>query len=337
MPPSAVENEPKPDAPQAGPPVSDALALAVAPPDAARTRQSLGLVCALASATLYAVTTISAALTYDEGSNPATLILIRFVFSAAALWLAARLLRRRLTIPRHQWPAFLGTGFGVMGMTNGYLTSVAFIPIELAVIIFYSFPLLVGIAEAGLQRRRLAPLGLLCYLAAFGGLFLALGPSFDSLDWRGIALASLAAVSGVVTFLSSRKLAQSVEPLAVACWVNLLGIAVGAVVLFGAGRFALPVGGAGWLGLSVACFAFVAAFALQILSLRHAAAGPVAMMYNFEPALTVIVAWLLLGAVLTPGQGAGVALIIAALFVAPLAWRPAGARRSALQDGALNP
>ena len=292
---------------------------------------------ALASAALYAVTTIAAALTYDEGTNPATLIWVRFGFSAAALWLAARLLRRRLSIPRHQWPAFLGTGFGVMGMTNGYLTSVAFIPIELAVIIFYSFPLLVGLAEAALQRRRLSALGLLCYLGAFGGLFLALGPSFDSLDWRGIALASLAAVSGVVTFLSSRRLAQSVEPLAVACWVNLLGIAVGGSVLLAVGDFSLPAGEAGWLGLAVACCAFVAAFALQVLSLRFAAAGPVAMMYNFEPALTVLVAWLLLGAVLTPGQGAGVALILGALFVAPLAWRPAGRRRRPAQGETVSP
>lgn len=304
---------------------SDALALPVAPGQAPVDRQGLGLACALASAALYAATTVAAALSYDEGTNPATLILIRFAFSAAALALAARLLRRRLAIPRHQWPTFLGTGFGVMGMTQGYLTSVAFIPIELAVIIFYSFPLLVGLAEAVQQRRRMAPLGLLCYLGAFGGLFLALGPSFDTLDWRGVALAALAAVSGVVTFLCSRRLAQSVEPLAVACWVNLLGILVGGLVLLLLGRFALPAAAAGWLALAVACAAFVAAFALQVLSLRFAAAGPVAMMYNFEPALTVLVAWLLLGASLAPAQGLGIALILGALFAVPLAWRPARA------------
>ncbi len=317
--------------------VSDAIALPAAPLlQAATGRQGLGLCLALCSAGLYAVTTIAAAMAYGEGTNPATLIWLRFAISAAALALTARLLGRSLTIPRAQWPTFLCTAFGVMGMTNGYLTSVAFIPIELAVIIFYSFPLLVGIAEAMLERRRLAPLGLVCYLAAFGGLLLALGPRFDSLDWRGIALASLAAVSGVVTFLSSRRLARSIEPLAVACGVNLLGIVVGALVLLLTSELVLPDRRAGArLAMGIAYVArsissLRAAFRLfrssrpPVLSLRFATAAglPVAIdgaVPRFEPALTVLAAWQFLGASHSGGQGLGVALILGALFAAPLA------------------
>lgn len=282
------------------------------------SKAPLGLAMAFFSAGLYALTSIGAALAYGEGINPATFIWLRFGVSSLVLALAALALRKSFRIPRRGLLPLLGTGLGTLGMSNGYLTSIAFIPVSLAVMIFYTFPLLVGITEALLHRKAPSPLALACYLVAFGGLALSLGPSFETLDWRGIALAGLASLSGVVALLSSRKLAALAEPLSVAALANVISLLCMTLLLPFIGTLAWPITAVGWLLVAGACSFFFTAFALSIFAVRHASAGAVAMMYNFEPALTVIISLLFLGAALSVWQLLGVALVLGALFASSL-------------------
>jgi len=278
----------------------------------------LGLLCALLSASLYTIATLSAALAYDAGSNPATVIWIRFLFSSLTLFLVAAALRRRLRPARQDWLPLLGVTLGAFGTTNGYLTSVAFIPVSLAVLIFYTFPLLVGLAEPLIQRRPIGLRMLLCSLVAFCGLALALGPNFDSLDWRGILLAVLASVSALIGFLATGRLsaqADSIGTSALTLAFCFLGMCL---VLPLTSSFSTPVGSVGWLGLAAAAVLFMVAYFLQLLSLRLAPAGPVALVFNVEPALTVVLAWVILSATLDLIQALGVVLVVAALVGAAL-------------------
>jgi drug/metabolite transporter (DMT)-like permease len=286
-----------------------------------RSTLLLGLLCALFSATLYAIATLSAALAYEAGSNPATVIWIRFLFSSLTLFLVAVALRRPLRPARRDWPALLGVALGAFGTTNGYLTSVAFIPVSLAVLIFYTFPLLVGIAEPLIDRRPIGARMLACALIAFAGLALALGPSFATLDWRGILLAIVASASGLLAFLTTRKLspqADSIGSSAVTLALCFLGMCL---VLPLTSSFTLPQGSLGWTGLAAAAVLFMAAYFLQLLALRLAPAGPVALIFNVEPALTVVLAWLLFSTSLSLLQALGVGLVLVALVVAALGRR----------------
>jgi drug/metabolite transporter (DMT)-like permease len=283
-----------------------------------RSNLPLGLTCALFAATLYAVATLSAALAYDAGSNPGTVIWLRFAFSTLTLGLLAATLRRRLRPARRDWPALFGIALGAFGTTNGYLTSVAFIPISLAVLIFYTFPLLVGIAEPLLERRPIGLRMLACSLLAFVGLALALGPSFESLDWRGILLAAVASASGLIAFLSTRRLSAQADSIASSavtlamCWLAM------SLLLPLTSAPALPDGSIGWLGLAAAALLFMIAYLLQLLALRLAPAGPVALIFNAEPALTVVLAWAILSQSLDPVQAVGVVLVVLALVAAAL-------------------
>lgn len=287
-------------------------------PSGQRSTAVLGLLCALLSATLYAIATLSAALAYDAGSNPATVIWIRFLFSSLTLFLVALALHRPLRPARRDWVPLLGVALGAFGTTNGYLTSVAFIPVSLAVLIFYTFPLVVGIAEPLLQRRPVGARMLLCSVVAFCGLALALGPSFDTLDWRGILLATVASGSALIAFLATGRLSQQADSIGssaltlAACFLGMC------LILPLTSSFSVPTGTVGWLGLSAAAGLFMGAYFLQLLALRLAPAGPVALIYNVEPALTVVLAWLILSTTLTPVQALGVALVIAALVAASL-------------------
>lgn len=283
-----------------------------------RSTLLLGLGCALLAATLYAVATLSAALAYDGGSNPATVIWVRFLFSSVTLFLVALALKRPLRPARRDWPALLGIALGAFGTTNGYLTSVAFIPVSLAVLIFYTFPLLVGIAQPLIDRRPIGARMLACAVLAFVGLALALGPSFETLDWRGIVLAGVASVSGLVAFLTTRRLSPQADSIGSSAITLALCFLAMCLLLPLTSSLALPSGTVGWLGLAAAAVLFMVAYFLQLMSLRLAPPGPVALIFNVEPALTVVLAWLILSTTLSLLQALGVTLVVAALVAA--AW-----------------
>jgi drug/metabolite transporter (DMT)-like permease len=157
---------------------------------------------------------------------------------------------------------------------------------------------------------------LACSVVAFGGLALALGPSFDTLDWRGIVLAAVASVAGLIAFLSTRKLsaqADSIGSSAVTLALCFLGMCL---VLPLTSSFSLPTETLGWFGLAAAAGLFMAAYFLQLLALRLAPAGAVALVFNVEPALTVVLAWLIFSTALSLLQALGVGLVLAALMMA---------------------
>jgi drug/metabolite transporter (DMT)-like permease len=283
----------------------------------------LGVAAAFAAATVYAATTILAALSYRAGGNPQTLLASRFLVTALAVGLTAAALGRSFRVPRTLWPALLLGGFGLMGMSAGYIGSVDFIPVSLAALLFYVFPLLVATASAVVDRQPLRPVALLAYLLAFGGLALALGPSFEALDWRGIALALGGAAGAAVMFLGTRRLTRSLDAAVATTLLSLVAGALAVALLYGTGGPRFPGGGSGpWL-LAALCLAFVLALVLHVEAIRSAGPARVAMIFNFEPALTVLIAALWLGESLSWPQLGGVGLVLAALILAALPARRA--------------
>lgn len=281
-------------------------------------RVGLGVAAAFAAASVYAATTVLAALTYRAGGNPQTLLTCRFLVTLLAVGLTAAALGRSFRVPRALWPAILIGGFGLMAMSTGYVASVDFIPVSLAALLFYVFPLLVVTTTALVDRQPLRPQTLLAYLLAFVGLALALGPSFEALDWRGIALALGGAAAAAVMFLGTRRLTRTLDATVATTLLSLVAGGFALALLFATGGPRFPTSDAGHWMLAAVCLAFVLALVLHVEAIRSAGPARVAMIFNFEPAVTVLIAALWLGEGLGWVQLAGVGLVLAALVFASL-------------------
>src|SRR3546814_97794 len=104
----------------------------------------LGLALAVASAIGYGTMITATRLSYDAGSNPLTLICARAAVPAAIL--ALLMLARGSAFalrPGALWPV-AGIALGQLGITIGYLSAVAYIPVSLAALVFYAYPVLVA-------------------------------------------------------------------------------------------------------------------------------------------------------------------------------------------------
>ena len=75
----------------------------------------------------------------------------------------------------------------------GYLSSLTYVPVAMAVTVFYTFPLILLLAAPFTGGGRITGWRMLAFAIAFAGIVIAVGPSLEGLDGRGLALAFFAA------------------------------------------------------------------------------------------------------------------------------------------------
>ncbi len=276
--------------------------------------RSKGLTLALFAACSLAFVTTCARLTYLSGSTPLTLITLRGGLGVIVLFIVAYVTTRSIALPRQAWRSTIAAGIGLTMITFGYMSSVAYIPVGLAALIFYTFPLVVLAIESIRERRMPGPRRLATFVVAFAGLGLALGPSFDTLNPLGIGLAFIGGLGTVVLLFAAARASQVAEPMVIVSYANLflLPIAAGSMFLFDA--YAPPGTGLGWAALGGAGLAYLIGVTAQMFAVKFARASDVSVVHNIEPVVSITVAWFVLNETLSPLQLAGVALVIAAIF-----------------------
>ncbi|WP_373502500.1 DMT family transporter [Aestuariivirga sp.] len=290
-------------------------------------RTGLGIACALGAAALYGLVPNFTRGAFVNGVPSMESTLFRTYVIAIIFAMVAVVQGKRFAIPRAAWPSFAGQSLATIFVSIGYLVSVQFIPVGLAVIIFYLFPVLVMLAAPLVEGRNPGLPRILISIVAFAGLAIVIGPSFDSLDIRGILLAALAAIGAALQFFSGRAISRYLTPSVFGSLVHIailppmLAIALytggGTIQIFPGGT-ATSAGLAFMAGLGAV---YVFGYMGQMLSLRFAPASTVAPFYNLEPVVTTGIAAAFLGERLQANQYAGGGLVLAALVASSLIGR----------------
>jgi drug/metabolite transporter (DMT)-like permease len=280
-----------------------------------------GIALALAAAVAFALANTSASVAYHSGSNPLTVAAIRFVLPTATLvtWLRMRGVPLALR-GRDGWLA-ASLGAVTAFYTWALLSAIGAIPLALAILVFYLFPLVATVILAVCGWEKFGWQTITAIVLALLGLALALDPSGGNVNFEGVSLALVGAFGlGIVIAVSSRVFGTGdSRP------VTLYIAAVSAVVLIGLcaahREFVLPQTGFGWLGfLGTAIFY---AFAMIAFFIAISMIGPMraSLLSYAEPVVSAGLGVALLGETLAPIQITGIALVITALVGATV-WQP---------------
>jgi inner membrane transporter RhtA len=220
-----------------------------------------------------------------------------------------------LAFVRPRWPGHSRrawatvTAFGVaLGLMNyAFYSSLAYLPIGVAVTIEFIGPLTLA---AVLSRRLIDGVAV---LAAAGGVVLiseALSTPFAELEVTGIALALTAgALWAAYIVLSGRTGAEfpRLEGLALA-----MVVATVVTLPFGVGSIPSWTGETLLKGLGIAVLSSVLPYSLELLALRRLSARVFGVLLSLEPAFAALAGLIVLGQVLTGTQLAGMALVVTA-------------------------
>ncbi len=285
------------------------------------SRHSGMLFALIAACGLGAITT-QAKLLYAAGGNALTLMLTRFVLSTVVFGLLILLQRKRFGMDRAVRVPLASIGFIWSGAMICYLVAVETIAVSLAVLVFYTYPLLV--LGWGLMRGQIpastALLGL--FVAAFAGLVLAFHGGHVEVNLAGVLFASLASLGAAFTFVAGARVASRMSPLVMSFWINAAGLLLILPLL--PGRIELDIAMSGVLALLAATLFYLVAILSQFEALARLSAARAAFLLNLEPIVSLLLARAVLGESLSAMQWGGVLLVVA-VIVLSVRFRPVDA------------
>jgi drug/metabolite transporter (DMT)-like permease len=274
----------------------------------------LGVWLVAASAVCFALAPIGAKLAYAGGSEPVTLIGLRFVLNVVAVLAMVAFGRHPYMLPIRALGASLLLGIMLAAEGVFYLAAVQFIPVSLAVVIVFTFPLQIGLLSALIGQERLNFARSASLVFAFLGVTLAVGVAADSVDWRGVVLAAATGSGIAVTAVSTSRLMNDHDPVTLTLFMTLSAAVSSMLAVLMWRGLVWPVTSTGWLGLTIAVVAFAAAITLYFLGLARIGAVRAAIIGNLEPVLAIAAAVVVLAERPTIVQLLGAAMIIGAIF-----------------------
>ena len=268
---------------------------------------------------------VAARLAFNNGVDVATAVAFRSVITALAV--SALIFIQKVPVAftaRHQrmLPA-IGLLIGVQSLC--LYSSVARLPVALALLAFNTYPLWTAFWAWSIYRKRPERAVLMAMPVILLGLALALDVlgAASGLgaagQWGrigvGVAFALMAgATFGAALVLTQHEAGDLDGRVRTATTMGLAGaIALAGVAV--QGGFHLPQAATGWWGLAALTFLYGTAFTIMFTLLpRLGVVGNSAIM-NVEPVFALVLAWLVLGQTIAPVQIAGALLVVGAVMV----------------------
>ncbi len=284
-----------------------------------RSLPSGGVAVVMLAAFCISLTSVSAPVVYQAGGNTQSILILRNAgfLLLCGLWLQSRGKLRWLD--RRRQLACLGAGTAYTLGSGGLLLSLVYLPVSLAILIFFTFPLITALLDDALARRAPGFGRLLCLAAALGGLTLALEVGRVSFDPRGVASAAFGAVGIAVSYVWTGRALPGVDSAVMTFHMAVTGLVIAVLFTFGTGSFELPAGSIeGWVALAASIFCFAAAFFAMFRGVHLIGAAPTAMVMNMEPVFTIALSVTLLSEALSGRTALGAAGVILAVAVSQL-------------------
>ncbi len=281
---------------------------------------------ALLAALSFGVSTPLTRLAFEAGIPILETIAIRTVFLTVFFAIILIATGQVSFPPRDAIGTFILQLISTALISFGYITSVQFISIGQAVIIFFTFPVVILLISPMIEGHRVSLRRIIISLLAFVGLIIAIGPQFGQVNLFGIALASLSVIGGTLQYFTGRSLRDHMQPMAIIYWVNLfiVPMSFAAAVWVRAAEpviFTTSIGWVNWLILLSVSLTYVAGYFFLMSALSFAPASIVAPYSNTEPLVAILAAFVLIGQTMQVNQYIGGALVLAALMLGTLTGR----------------
>ncbi|MRU17093.1 DMT family transporter [Roseovarius sp. A21] len=301
--------------------------------DPAAVLPRAGYVFALLSAVCYGSITTFASLSYAAGLEVEHLVISRGVIVAVICFGLAVIGGQSLSLGRIRPLHLAGLALALVATAFCQLGAVQYISVGMTVILFFTFPLFVTLHDMLTGRVRAGYRMFLAPVLALAGIAIATGPGTVGMpDPKGVGLALLAAMAMAASIVLAQRCMATASVFGLGLAGNLLASVLGLALWTASGDAHLPVFEPGQAAIGLVTMAAVGAlFGIGILfqfrSIRSIGSTPTSMTLNFEPVVTLAVAAVLIGELLSAAKLLGAGLIIMSVFVSSRAHRqPANTR-----------
>ena len=277
-------------------------------------------------ATLFASNHVAARVAFDNGTGLLLAVLVR---SAMALLILSVLFvwqRKKLRFPRGAGRWQLLTGLMVAIQSLCLYSSVARIPVVVALLLMNTFPIMLALLTWALGGPRPTLRATLIMAGILVGLVVvldvpawldasqAMGPEWPAGVAFGLGAAAAFAVALWTTEHHLGQVGSTLRSLLTMLTVLAAMIVAGALQLV-PGGMALPVSPAGWVGLAALALLYAVGFSVLFISVPRLEMSRNAPVMNIEPVASLLLGYLVLGQMLSGTQLVGGAIVVAGIVV----------------------
>ncbi len=267
----------------------------------------------IATAIAFALSDVFSKVALQAGCDVLTLSTFRALFSVTVLfaWLRLRPPAKPHS-PRQRWIA-LGVGVLFAGIVFGLFKAISLVEVPVAILSYFIYPLLTGIAGALIGIDRLGWRGAATALVAFVGLALMVGAQPGQIAGAGLAFALGAACLRTTMMLITRAALQDADNRLNTWYSMVSSTAILAGTSLATWNWNAPQTAVGWLALIVVSVMVTVAVLTLFMSIERVGPFRTALIMNLEPLLATALSAPLLGELITPTQAVGGAIMLAAL------------------------
>jgi drug/metabolite transporter (DMT)-like permease len=207
----------------------------------------------------------------------------------------------------------LGLGLLFAGVVFGLFASISAATVPIAVLTYFVYPLLTGIAGAILGIDKLRWRGAIAALVAFLGLALMIGAHPQELAWAGLAFAIGAAICRTTILLVTRSQLQDADPQFTTWYLMLSSTGILAVAALVTGTWQTPITVTGWAALIVVSIGTTIAVFALFVSVKRIGPFRTALIMYLEPLLSTLLSGPVAGETITAVQAVGGSIMLVAL------------------------
>ena len=269
----------------------------------------------LGIAAVFSLVSVCARIAYDAGSNALTVITIRIAFVASVLWLFLRARRISWQLPYNDRKRALALGALLALSTWALNKALEIIPVAIAILIYFTYPLLTGIASWVSGTERFSGRVAIALVLAFSGVALTLQIADGTLSIAGLLYAVAASAGwGTLLYQTGRSFhGGDSRPRTLHMMLSAAALLVGVCAL--TGDVSVPIGLRGWIGFAAVPFLYGVAIVGTMAAVNAIGAVKTSFYMNFEPVATIFFSALVLDQHMSPIQLAGGALVVLALSI----------------------
>lgn len=288
-------------------------------------RKATGAAVTVMATIMLALGNVTIPTVYAHGATPTATILVRYLVLIAGLLVLLPLLGQPLRLERRFWGHAMAAGCLSSIGSLSLITAFGLIPVSLALLILYLYPILTAILQSLIERRPVSPAQFACLIAAFSGLAISLGAGgagfAHGMNPLGVLSVVVAAFGFAGFFVWSRYGLAGVAPGSTTLFTSLSGFGFAASVglglhLTGVASLAVPgLGdGTGWLAMLAVSICFSVAYFGMSWGVQLIGATPATLLMNLETVFTLCLAALVLRESIDAQRLIGAAVVLSSVL-----------------------
>ncbi|PPR49261.1 MAG: hypothetical protein CFH15_01275 [Alphaproteobacteria bacterium MarineAlpha5_Bin5] len=251
---------------------------------------------------------------YNLGAGVGLAIFLRYLVALIIISPAIPRQKNLLFVYKQNIKDFIMITSGSIMLTIGLLLSVKYINVSIAIIVFCTYPIIVLITSIFITKEKIKNSIIILFITTFLGLFLALSPSFENLDFIGVLFAFIASIGASIMIVVNQTMAKkNITPIQINIFINLTNTIFFLIFLNLFFSINFNIGWKAFGILLIPSLSYAIALFLQLFAIPRIGQTKTALFLYLEPITGILGAVILLNEVLNNTQIIGTCIVILSL------------------------